>query len=194
MNALACIHMTLIFFLFQTNVILRKLAETIQEVILHNSSYSLKSVFCITTVQVSRKEFQRWYMFIIIVQIIFSGFAIVFHFFFHPRSTGVSIFEGALLYMIFSCWSSLTCDHSSVLFFHELDMKIFILQTVFQFWFVQCLFRVIISYDFCKNTIEMICSSLDHIMELMMCLYLTGDLTGVCMLMICIHLTGGLIE
>lgn len=30
-----------------------------------------------------------------------------------------SIFEGALLYMI-SCWSSLTCDHSSVLSFHEL--------------------------------------------------------------------------
>ena len=59
-------------------------------------------------------------------------------------------------------------------------------------WFVQHLFRVIVSYDFCKNTIEMICPSLDHIMELMMCIYLTGDLTGVSMLMICIHLTGGL--
>ena len=30
------------------------------------------------------------------------GFAIVFQFIFNPRSIGVSIFEGALLYMIFS--------------------------------------------------------------------------------------------
>lgn len=49
---------------------------------MHNSSYSLKSVFCITTVQVSRKELQHWYLFIIKVQIFFPGFGIVFLFFF----------------------------------------------------------------------------------------------------------------
>ena len=48
--------------------------------------------------------------------------------------------------------------------------------------------------SFGKNTIEMISSLLDHIMELIKCIHLTGDLTGVCTLTICIHLTGGLAE
>lgn len=56
----------------------------------------------------------------------------------------MSIFEGALLYLIFSCWSSLTCDHSSVLSFHELDTWRYSFCRLFRFWFVQHLFRVIV--------------------------------------------------